>query len=310
MLEREVKQLVDFYNGMNLPEYGDQSSVEEIRNLFKKLSAPNLVPAEDLCETRENLVQTRAGPAKIRGYYPEHKLERAPIIFFRGSGFVVDNLKDSDAFCSKLAKEQETFVLSVGYPLAPEHPFPESIEACYEIYQWIVEHVSFMGHKPSELVLIGESSGGCLAASLTQLIRDRSDENVGYLILFYPVTDYKRDSASFKNHGTGYIMTRNKMSWYLNKYIKKQQAHELYAFPLNAHEYSHLPKTLILAAEYDPLHDQAVKYAEKLKEGNTPCELVSYRGLIHGFMKFNNVAKVKEAHELLRVRLNTFYKST
>ncbi len=308
MLDMQIKQLVEMYYAMELPEIKESTSVKEVRALmgrFSNSSLEQLVPTQ--CEIKTHKVSTTIGEIEVRGYYPKGELAPTPILFFRGAGFVVDNLKDSDGFCKRLAEASNTFVLSVDYPLAPEFPFPTSIEVSYEVYLWAVEHVEFSNQDASKIIVMGESSGGCLVGCLAQMLRDRKGPQMGYQILLYPVTDSNLESNSYQKLGSGYILTKAKMSWYLSQYLaNKKDQKDLYAFPMNHQDLTRLPKTLLITAECDPLSDEGVLYGEKLKEAQNDCEVLSYPGMIHGFLKFRAIKKVEEAFLHLTNRIKSF----
>ncbi len=310
MLDVQIKQLVEMYYAMDLPEIKEDTSVEDVRALmgrFSKSALAQIVSSQ--CEIKTHKVSTTIGELQVRGYYPKGELAPTPILFFRGAGFVVDNLKDSDAFCMKLAESSKTFVLSVDYPLAPEHPYPTSIEVSYEVYLWAVEHLEFSNQDASKIIVMGESSGGCLVGNLAQMLRDRKGPQMGYQILLYPVTDFNLERESYQKLGSGYILTKNKMSWYLSHYLAhKKDQKELYAFPMNHEDLTELPKTLIITAECDPLSEEGILYGERLKEAQNDCEVVSYSGMIHGFMKFTAIKKVEEAFLHLTNRIQSFLK--
>lgn len=307
MLDSQIKKLVELYYSMELPEFDQESTVEQVRSLITRFSRPSLVESEKSGEIKEHRVPTSFGDIGIRGYYPPNKKELAPILYFRSSGFVVDNLKDSDAFCMRLAEATETFVLSVDYPLAPEFPFPSSLEACYQVYLWALEHTDFSNLDTSKVVVMGESSGGCLVANLAQLIRDKGTTPPGYQVLLYPITDSDLETSSYKRLDTGYILTRKKLEWYLSQYLGVlENKDQPYAFPMNMEDLTQLPKTLILTAEFDPLVDDGFKYSNKLKQAGNECEYLCFSGMIHGFLKFNDIKRTEEAFLALSNRIKNF----
>ena len=40
------------------------------------------------------------------------------------------------------AKNLDIPIFSVDYRLAPEHPFPEGLNDCWQVYCWILQHLS------------------------------------------------------------------------------------------------------------------------------------------------------------------------
>ncbi len=301
MLDAQMKQIIELYESLDLPSLDEDTSVEELRAMMTQYSNNPLKKLQHIGEKIQDFkAPTLAGEVRIRGYYPERKVDSAPILFFRGSGFVVQNFEDSDDFCIRLAKETQKVILSVDYPLAPENPFPKSLEACLEVYQWAREHAEFANLDPKEMILIGESSGGCLVALLSALIRDRGLPSFKMQVLLYPILDHTFLAPSYEKYATGYIMTTAKLKWYLAHYQKGlSDDQKPFAFPLQHTQFKNLPPTLIYNAEYDPLCDDGKIYGEKLIEAGAPCKIETHKGMIHGFIKFKGLKAPDEIFKKL-----------
>jgi acetyl esterase len=62
--------------------------------------------------------------------------------------------------------------------------------------------------------------------------------------------------------------------------------------PLVAPDLSGLPPCCIVVAGCDPLHDEGVAYARRLREAGVAVELLDYASTVHGFMLFPGVLDV------------------
>ncbi|MGB8701223.1 MAG: alpha/beta hydrolase fold domain-containing protein, partial [Thermosynechococcaceae cyanobacterium] len=83
------------------------------------------------------------------------------------------------------------------------------------------------------------------------------------------------------------ILTKENMRFFVQSYARSQtDILQPYFSPLLADNLSHLPPALIITAEFDPLHDQAIEYAQRLQEAGTPVTLIDYLGMVHGFLSF------------------------
>lgn len=301
MLDPQIKQMIELYESLNFPDLTQETSVEEVRAFFAQFSSNPLKQLKkSTSKIQDFKASTCAGDLRIRGYYPEKKGSTSPLLFFRGSGFVVNNFDDSDDFCIRLARETQRLILSIDYPLAPEHPFPESLEACFDVYKWAIEHATFASLDPKEIILMGESSGGCLVALLCSLIRDRGLSAPQKQILLYPILSPYYLKPSYQKYGKGYILTLKKLDWYLSHYTKnlKNEQKEL-AFPLFQKRFDQLPQTIIYNAQCDLLSDDGLEYAQKLIDAGVPCESQTFQGMIHGFIKFEGLKKPDEIFKKL-----------
>lgn len=240
----------------------------------------------------------------IRIYTPKERDGLLPgLVFFHGGGFVMGDLESTHPRCLRLASDGDAIVVSVDYRLAPEHPFPAGIEDCYTALKWTADHALAIGVNPKQLAVGGVSAGGCLAAGVTLMARDREDPLIGFQLLIYPVLDDRLQTLSMRN-GAEYPIWNSqncKDMWY--HYLGTQQkVISPYAAPARAKSLSRLPPAYIAIAEYDPLRDEALQYAMRLLQSGIPVELHQYAGTVHGFdgLLSSNVS-VQAADELVAV---------
>lgn len=155
---------------------------------------------------------------------------RSLLIYLHGGGWCFGSNNSCATFCAELVKESGIAVLAVEYPLAPEHPYPASLNACVEALLYAYEHASDWGVDANRISVGGDSAGGNLA--LTTAIRmiytqeqvNRTGLNANLpkihsLILFYPVVKVWNDGSEswelFKNaYGLdGELMTTFNMAY-------------------------------------------------------------------------------------------------
>jgi acetyl esterase len=105
-----------------------------------------------------------------------------------------------------------------------------------------------------------------------------------------PVTAHGFDTASYRENGEGYMLTREGMKWFWNHYLAKpEDGQQPYASPLLAKDVSGLAPALVITAEYDPLRDEGEEYAKRLAEAGVPVTVSRYPGLVHGFIRMINI---------------------
>jgi acetyl esterase/lipase len=119
-----------------------------------------------------------------------HLVDRAlpALLHLHGGGYVVGSPERKGAEHRKLAVDLACAVYSVDYRLAPETPFPGSINDCYAVVQWLHNNASQLGIDVTRIGVMGESAGGGLAASLALMIRDR-EFSLSFQQLISPMLD-------------------------------------------------------------------------------------------------------------------------
>lgn len=211
------------------------------------------------------------------------------IVFFFGGGWVVGGPLDFDAMYRRLANQSRCRLLSVGYRLAPENPFPAAIEDCEAAVDWAVAELA--GGEP--IVIAGDSSGGNLAAVTARRLRDRGDSPLAYQLLVYPVVDHDFDRPSYFAHDdVRLLLDREDMVWFWERYLPDESRRDdPDASPLRADSLTGLPPSYLVIAEFDPLRDEDRAYAQALEGAGVPVEVDFVEDQLHGFFAMVNLMK-------------------
>lgn len=245
-----------------------------------------------------------AGAIAVRIYRPLGAGSRAlpVLVYLHGGGHVLGNLDSHDETSRHLANTAGALVVAVDYRLAPEHKFPAAAEDSFAVTQWAAAEAGRYGGDGSRLAVAGDSAGGNLAAVVALMARDAGGPKLAIQVLVYPVADYSCDgTASYETFASGYgILDAASMRWFRNHYLRgPEDVLDWRASPLRAGDLSGLPPALVLLAECDPLHDEGLAYAERLRQAGNAVELVEYPGMAHGFFGWRPVVPASEAAQNL-----------
>ncbi|WP_345033884.1 alpha/beta hydrolase, partial [Kutzneria kofuensis] len=159
--------------------------------------------------------QRHPGPPVPPGDLPEGS---PLLVFFHGGGFAIGDIDSHDHLCRFLARNAGVRVLSVGYRLAPEDPFPAAVDDCVTAFKWAAAEATSLGADPKLIALGGDSAGGNLAA-VTALQVGTGNPRPVFLLLLYPTVDATTRRRSRELFGYGYFLTDTGMDWFMERYV-------------------------------------------------------------------------------------------
>ena len=255
----------------------------------------------------------------VRLYFPSEEAisgkpvegEKYPVLlFFHGGGWVTESVENYDRVCSRMAQSTVHIVMSVEYRLAPEYRFPVPLEDCYAAAKALYTGHLVLPADPDRITIIGDSAGGNLAAAVCLKARDTGDFAPKKQILIYPAVSncYTKKSPykSVQENGQDYLLTAVKMEDYLKLYESSTEDRQNpYFAPILAKDLSHMPETLILTAEFDPLRDEGEEYGKRLKKANNYVEIHRIPDALHGYFALGiRFLHVKESFEIMNCFLN------
>ncbi|WP_428483269.1 alpha/beta hydrolase [Rhodopila sp.] len=283
-VDPQVQALLDEFRRQGVPPF-DQMSVTQARLVaggFRDLQGE----PQDVGEVRDILVPGPMGRLPVRTYHPAPGKSLPLVVYFHGGGWVIGDIEIADRPCRALANASQCVVASVNYRLSPETKFPGPVDDCYAAMCWLAEHAADIGAEGRSVAVSGDSAGGNLAAVMALMARDRGGPVLSCQLLIYPVTAPAQGStfASYQDNAEGYLLTRGTMMWFWEHYLASaDDGRNPYAAPLHAADLRGLPPAMVITAEFDPLRDEGLAYAQRLREAGVVVKSSHYQGMIHGF---------------------------
>lgn len=204
-------------------------------------------------------------------------------LYIHGGGWVLGSLDHADIAVRIMCQRLSAVIVSLDYRLAPEHPFPAGYEDSLTALDWIVAgRESLAAGIP--LVVIGDSAGANIATAVALEDGESERPSLDAQLLLYPVTDATRSQPSYTENATGYILTAAAMEWFWDQYVPEDQRGDRRVSPLHAPELSKSPPAIVATAGYDPLRDEGIAYALRLRDAGVQVEERHFPGLVHGFI--------------------------
>lgn len=276
-------QVAEFVNNSANQLAPTDVSVEESRKLLAGAVPPLNIPIK----RREDLkVPGPGGDIPVRIYIPSEAENIPVIVYYHGGGWSRGDLETAENMCAILANKTGFSVVSVGYRLAPEHPYPAGVNDSYEALKWVGENASNYGWDADRLAVAGDSAGGTMAAVVSQKAKNEKGPRVAHQVMICPATNLlELNTSSYEDFGEGYVLSRGWVEHYRDLYVPDKAAwSEPYVSPMLEKDLSGLPGATIITAECDVLRDEAEDYAARLREAGVPVTLIRYPGTIHDFV--------------------------
>jgi acetyl esterase/lipase len=220
------------------------------------------------------------------------------ILFFHGGGFVVGGLNSHNSICAELCAQTGYRVISVDYRLSPEFSHPAAFEDCYSVTDWALETY------PDGVVLVGDSAGGCLAASVAHHARGRLHGILGQ-VLIYPVLGGDTGAGSYLEHTQAPLLTRQEIDYYQQLRCNGPRPTSDPTFePLQDSNFADLPPTVMFTADCDPVRDDSRDYLKRITKAGGRAFWVNEDGLVHGFLRArHSVPKAQDSFERITIAI-------
>ena len=232
-------------------------------------------PPPEVAEMRDLALP---GGVPLRLYRPDGSLPGdvlGCLVFAHGGGWVFGDLDTHDHLARSLANAAGCAVLSVGYRLAPEHPFPAAVEDCAEALRFAWQQAAALGI-------------------------DRARMALRFQLLLYPVTEMAQAHPSYAAFTEGLPLTASGMAWFRGHYTPEAADWQDWrASPLRAERLAGTAPAFVLTVGHDPLADEGRAYAARLEAEAVPVAHLHVADLIHGALTM--AAIVRPALSLIMV---------
>ena len=284
-LDPRARRFLETLAAMNPPSALTLSVAERRAGLAHLLSfsgAPDEVAAVDQFE-----LPGPDGGLTVRAYTPlsAHIGEKLPgMLFFHGGGLVAGSLDTHDPVCRSLSNASGCRVLSVDYRLAPEHRFPAAVVDGCAAAEWIAAHADELYIDRERLGVSGDSAGATLAAVICHTLTVAGQVPLAFQFLLCPIMDFAAESDSRRRLAQGYLVDRDTLEHDLKHYLAPGvDRTDPRISPARVGDVSRLPPTAVHTAEFDPLRDEGLSYAERLRQAGVPTLYRCHPGMIHLF---------------------------
>ncbi|MNP08607.1 Carboxylesterase NlhH [compost metagenome] len=252
-----------------------------------------------MTETRVHIETTELEGLLFRVYSPLDSAETLPaVLYFHGGCFISGGFDTHDNQLRQLAYYSRCRVIAVQYRLAPEHTFPAAHDDAEKAARLIWQYAERFGADKNRITLAGDSAGGHLALVTALRLKAVGEWQPAQLLLIYPMLDATAYFESYTRNGADYIITRDTLLSGYEFYLAGTDRHHPEASPLWRDDFSGLPPTHIITAEFDPLCDEGEAMYQRMTDQGVDCTCQRWSGVIHGFFQLGGVSQA--ARDVMR----------
>jgi acetyl esterase/lipase len=295
LVNRELIEALDAMPSFSV----NADTLDEIRRAVSAVRVP--APAVPTTQAQERFLPRPEGTSlRVLVFEPAASRRSGGLLWLHGGGMVMGTADNNEALCRYLAETAECVVVAVDYRLAPEYPFPAGLRDCYAALRWLqgaADEFCFPGNR---LAIAGESGGGCLAAGLALMARDRAEVMLSAQFLLYPMLDDRTGTASEPDplpYTGEFVWTKdsNRFAW---DAVLGQRSGGAgisnYVAPARAEDLTGTPPTSIFIGDLDLFLGENLRYVRNLARSGVPVEFQLYSGAFHGFISFAQEASISK----------------
>ncbi|MBW2295862.1 MAG: alpha/beta hydrolase [Deltaproteobacteria bacterium] len=273
-----------------MPSLGSENDLDiaRARAQMESLTANPQIPYGTTFET----ISAAGVPAE---WVTAHGSEPAKVVLYlHGGGYALGSIATHRGLTARIAVAAGTRVLSLGYRLAPETPFPGAVEDATAAYGFLLEQ----GIAPENIAIGGDSAGGGLTFATLVSLKDHGQPLPAAAFGLSPWIDLEGLGRSMKTRAAADPMIqKDGLARFAKLYLADADPKNPLAAPLYA-DLSGLPPILIQVGTAETLLDDSIRIADRLREAGGSVELQQYQDLIHVFQAFAPI--VPEAVEAIQ----------
>jgi acetyl esterase/lipase len=297
-LERQLATLPPVYS-RPVPE--SRRARREGQGILPK---PVFLPEADTIE-----IQGPVGALPLRVLRPDGE-PAGVFLHIHGGGWTLGSHDEQDVRLQRVARETGLVVVSVGYRLAPEHPYPAGPDDCEVAARWLIEHAGRLSPGGGPLAIGGDSAGAHLTAVTLLRLRDRHGITDAFAaaVLQYGDFDMSMTPSQRLWGDRELVLSTRIIEWFADQFLpgyEPERRRDPDISPLFA-DLSGMPPALFAVGTQDPLLDDTLFMEARWREAGHPTELHIWQDAPHAFISMPMTvadAALSVEHAFLRRQL-------
>ncbi|CAH0339175.1 alpha/beta hydrolase [Rhizobium sp. CECT 9324] len=217
-----------------------------------------------------------ASPLSVRIYQGASVTKSSPLVLYlRGGAFLGSELDDRERPVARALADTGAFVVEADYSRQSRNAFPHVLDCAFNALNCLNSRRKKSGYGKSLLLVVGEEAGGNVAAGVALKARDLIPGELDGQILLSPMIDPLMTTASFREADRIGMRQRWSDGWSRYLSLAGNFSHP-YAALCQCTRLAGVAPALVLTADNDPLRDEAIAYATRLKKAGVPVTRHSF----------------------------------
>jgi len=246
----------------------------------------------------------------IRIYYPKKPpppTGYSLFVWIHGGGYCFGSYEDNGDFLLEISEKWGHLIMSIGYRLAPEYPFPTGVNDVYNTLLWIVKNVEEFKVDGKKIIVGGESAGAIFSSVMGLRMREEKQLKIAgmYLVSGSPLCN--RSAAGSSPYASGYFFGATMANVFTASYFNNSKDwYHPYASFLKVPSLKGLPPALVHVTELDLHAEPSIALAEKLimENGQNGAKYRIFPGLPHGGLVSLRFLYLEESNEAVKDLVN------
>jgi acetyl esterase/lipase len=206
------------------------------------------------------------------------------LLFFHGGGYCSGSILSHRRMVTEAGRAAGARTLTVGYRLAPEHPFPAAYDDALAAWRFLRSQDVAAAH----IAVGGDSAGGGLSIALTNRLRAAGEQQPACLWLASPWTDLTMSGST--------LLTKDAVDPLIHKGYLDELASAYLAAGMDREDprvsplfsdLKGLPPTLVQVGSDETLLDDAGRFAAAAGAAEVAVTLEIWPHMIHAWQLWN-----------------------
>lgn len=237
-------------------------------------------------------------PKSILEHFFKRPIEEnveALALHIHGGGFICQNTFLHQTYIRRWASRLRIPFFSVEYRKSPQWGYPAALDDSFQTYMWLIALFDQVFEaKPPKILLVGDSAGGNLATGVTALAVKFRVRIPDALALVYPAFDLSTETFSPSRLVSldDYLLPTSVLRLCQESYLPGEEfspKRDAFISPilLTDELLKQFPRVAMFVGNADPLHDEAMRFLERMVNLKKRIHLTVYDGFPHGFLQFD-----------------------